>query len=210
MNSQTDDAHLDALFEKIRKDIFLDFCDSDDDCYDDEELRSLNKLNEFVFVDVQGFEASHKRFICKEFCLVDGTDIFHEIIQSPFPMTRLSTHLREQAKWITQNLHGLRYEDGDMHINELTENMFPKLLNKKILVKSHEKIKWLEYMFRFCNQISCFNFEDMNIQYNCRENYSYDSICKSHQWIREGSLPACARYNALLLQDLMKRNVNAL
>lgn len=212
MNSQTNDEHLDALFEQIKTHTFIDFSDSDDDDYGDVvdvKVKSQDKLNEYVFVDVQGFKGSHNRFICKEFCLVDESGIFHEIIQSPFPVTRLSTHLRKQVKWVTQNYHGLSYEDGDMHIIELTEKMSPKMLNKKILVKGDEKIKWLEYMFRFCGNISCLNVEDMNISYNCRENDLYDS-CEFHRWIREGSLPVCARYNALLLQDLAKKNVNAL
>lgn len=207
MNSRTD-IHLDTLFEKIKKEIFIDFSDSDDDCCD--EVTSQNKLDEYVFVDVQGFKGSHNRFICKEFCLVDGTDIYNEIIQSPFPATRLSTHLRKQAKWLTQNFHGLSYEDGDIHIIDLTQIIFPKLQNKKILVKGDEKIKWLEYMFRFYSRINCFNVEDLNIQYNHQENNSYNSICEFHRGIREGRLPACARYNAIFLQDLMKRNVNAL
>lgn len=124
-------------------------------------------------------------------------------------MIRLSSHLRKQADWLTQNFHGLNFEDGDMHTIELTEQIFPKLNNKMILVKGDEKVQWLEYMFRLCGKINCINIENLNIQYNCRENDAHN-FCEHHRWIAEGTLAVCAKNNAMILQHLAKKNVNAL
>lgn len=83
---------------------------------DQDQNQSDKILNDYVFVDVQGFKGNHNRFICKEFCLIDGVDVFHELIRSPFPLNRLSAHLRTQANWLTRNFHGLNFEDGDLHV----------------------------------------------------------------------------------------------
>lgn len=216
MNTTTtsEENYLKTLFAEIE--CSLDFIDSDDDD-DDNSINEQNPkqmIDNYVFVDVQGFKGSHNRFICKEFCLIDGAEIFHEMIQSPFPINRLSSYLRKQADWLTRYFHGLKYEDGDVHIIELTEKMFPKLQNKKILVKGEEKMHWLQYMFRFCGELDCVNIEHLNIEYIYREfdsssSSSHDS-CEFHRWITEGTLAVCARYNALLLQDLATKNVNAL
>lgn len=208
---EDDDNNVNSFFEKLECELrFVDTDDSDDNKdYNGGDDEEAQKINEYVFVDVQGFKGSHNRFICKEFCLVYGSEIFHEIVQSPFPVNRFSLHLRKQVEWTTQNFHGLNYADGDVHIIELTKKIFPKLQNKKILVKGGEKVKWLEYMFRFCGKIDCINIEDLHIEDIYRENDSYD-WCDSHRWIKEGTLAVCAKYNAMLLQDLAKRNVNAL
>lgn len=206
---------LKVLFTKIK--CSLDFNNSDsDDCDADDGAKTYSgddntekNIDNYVFIDMQGFKGHFNRFICKEFCLIDGTDIFHEMIRSPFPLNRLSIHLRKQADWVTQNYHGLNYEDGDTHIIELTERMFPKLQNKKILVKGGEKVKWLKCMFRNCGEINCTNIENFNIKYTYREMDAFDS-CEFHRWISEGTLAVCAKYNALILQDLAKRNVNVL
>lgn len=91
----------------------------------------------------------------------------------------------------------------------LTEQMFSKLNNKTIIVKGHEKVQWLEYMFRLCGPLNCINIDDLSIQYNCRENDAYH-FCEHHRWINEGSLAVCAKNNAMNLQDFVNKNVNAL
>lgn len=186
----------------------LEFIDTGFDIVDE---KIPNKCFDYVFVDLQGFKGRHNRFICKEFCLIDGSNIVHEMIQPPYPLNRLPSHLRQQIYWLTLYYHGLNYDVGDVHIVELKGKVFSQLQNKKIYVKGCEKVRWLEYMFRDCGRINCINIEDLNIDdhdHICRD---IDTSCDFHSWIKEGSLAVCARHNALMLQkkfEIYNKNIH--
>lgn len=186
-------------------DMDIDFDDSmciDVDCND--ELFH-NSYENYIFVDMQGFKSYRNRFICKEFCLIDGNDVYHAMIRSPYKFERLSSHYRRQAQWLNRNYHGLSFDGGDVHIIEMKQKIFPKVLGKTILVKGVEKVNWLQHMFRDCGEINCVNVEDLNIDHSFEYN-SYD-ICKNHRKTLTQKQYICAKTNAMMLQDIAKRNI---
>lgn len=174
---------------------------------DDDEMFH-NSIENYVFADVQGFKTHNNRFICKEFCLIDGNDIFHAIIKSPYKFERLSSYYRRQAEWLTRNYHGLPFDCGDMHIIEVKQKAFPKVWNKTILVKGDEKVNWLEHMFRDCGEINCVNVENLNLEHNFKPDSN--DICENHRESLTQKQFVCAKLNALMLQNLAKKNAYAL
>lgn len=175
--------------------------DSDDELFH-------NPYENYVFADVQGFKLSKNRFICKEFCLLDGNDTYYAIIKSPFKYEKLSSHYRRQADWLTKNHHGLLFDCGSMNIVEMKQNVFPKVWNKTFLVKGQEKVTWMRYIFRDCGEINCMNVEDLNFDRNFKPDSN--DICENHIECSSKKQYVCAKLNALLLQSWAKENPHSL
>lgn len=175
-----------------------------------DELMEINNefssCDNFVFVDVQGFKTIRNRFMCKEFCLVDGEYKYHALIKSPYSFNKMPSHYRRNAKWLTNHFHGLPYECGDIHMIELLQKTYPKLMNKTVLVKGKEKVGWLQYMYRSCGEIECVNVEDLDsYDWRLRRDEPYE-ICDFHNVLFGWKECRCAMAVALELQDIVQKN----
>lgn len=159
----------------------------------------------WVFVDIQGFKVNKNRFMCKEFCLIDGGERFHSIVKSWFSWNKLLYHYKRQAQWLNNFFHGLNYECGDMDINELTQTVYPKLVGKIVMVKGFDKIKWMKDIFRKCGDIDCRNIEDLKLDPVDQYDGKY-ALCDYHK-NRFGPVKyRCAMQSALKLQDISNKN----
>lgn len=194
---------------KMDEDILLIEAESELMDIDVEDLCE-NKCSNYVYVDVQGFRSSRNRFICKEFCLVDGEFIYHKFIKSPYSFNKLPEYYRRQANWLMKRYHGIKYEYGDTNIIEVKHDMFAEIANKTILVKGIQKISWLKYMFRDCGEIQCLNIEDLeNFDLSLIKKDPYD-VCHYHNEIFGWGNGPCAMTNALIIQDLSNKNSHIL
>lgn len=168
------------------------------------EWSDIEPQEEYVFVDIQGFKVNKNRFMCKEFCLIDGAETFHAIVKSWYPQEKLLSHYKRQIDWLAKFFHGLTYECGDMHIDELTKIVYPKLVGKTVYVKGIDKIKWMQEIFRKCGEINCKNFEDLDYEMNHEIDYV---TCKYHRvTVCKWRQHRCAMSNALKLQDISNKN----
>lgn len=166
----------------------------------------FSDCNNFVFVDIQGFKTNRNRFMCKEFCLVDGEYKYHAIVKSPYSFHKMSSHYKRNALWLIENFHGLEYESGDIHMIDLLQNTYPKLMNKMILVKGKDKVQWLQYMYRNCGEISCVNVEDLDAyDWRLRRAEPYQK-CDYHDDHYRWKDNRCAMASALELQDILRKN----
>lgn len=52
---------------------------------------------------------------------------------------QLPAFYKQQANWLTSYCHGLTFDCGDMHINDFLQATYPKLIDKTVYVKGHEK-----------------------------------------------------------------------
>lgn len=169
-----------------------------------------NKCDKFVYIDVQGFITFKNRFMCKEFCLVDGDYIFHTFVKSPYSFKKMPSHYQRKANWLTHRFHGIQYECGDINILELREKIFPEIQGKTILVKGLQKVRWLEDIFHKCGEIDCKNIEDTPCDLNLRSTEWYE-ICDYHKEIYGiWNKASCAKSTALMLQDVANNNANTL
>lgn len=154
-----------------------------------------------VYVDVQGFKTSRNRFMCKEFCLVDGDFIYHALVKSPFPFKKMVKYYQKQANWLTDNHHKIRYYDGDIHIHDMRKDVLPRLQNKTIIVKGSEKVSWVQQIFENYDGINCMNIEDFaDFEPFERNSQSFD-LCYYHSYVFTSAGGPCAKSTALMIQD---------
>lgn len=178
---------------------------------DEDQLDATTNL---VYIDIQGFPTRNNKFICKEFCLVDGEFIYHALVKSPYKFNKLPSEYKRQANWLMQNHHGLSFDCGDIPIVELIQKVFPMIQKKKVIAKGVSKVMWIQYMFRNCGPIECINIENI-VKFNIsasRQNKS--TICKFHSRSKHLQLKPCAMLYACSLQDILNehfrlRNVSA-
>lgn len=189
--------------EKTTMESAMDILEIDSPVDQMEEIE-FSDCNNFVFVDIQGFKTIQNRFMCKEFCLVDGEYKYHALVKSPYSFNKMPSRYQRNASWLTKHFHGLKYECGDIHIIELLQNTFPKLMNKTVLIKGKEKVQWIQYMYRNCGEITCVNVEDLDAyDWRLRREEPYEK-CDYHN--KGWKDYRCAMASALELQDILRKN----
>lgn len=181
----------------------IEMHDSESDM-DTDEL-TQNKYENCVFVDIQGFKTSHNRFMCKEFCLVDGKFIYHALVKSPSKFNRMSKDHQRQANWLIHNHHRIDNDCGDVHINDLKETILPKILGNIIIVKGAQKIDWLKQIFPDCQGLVGYeNAEDLeDFDWSSRPSQSFD-LCNYHKEAHGELGGPCALTTALMLAYMNK------
>lgn len=160
-------------------------------------------IKNYVIVDLLGYRNRH-RFICKEFCLIDGGFTYHTIIKNPHPFKDMSTYYKRHAEWAMRYFHGLSMECGDIHVVEMIQKMYPKLKNKKILMYNSWKIPWMRYLFRNYDEIECVCIQDTNIDMDLRMQSDY-TYCDYHK--ENGPEHSeCSLACALEMKDIVETN----
>lgn len=172
--------------------------------YDTVDFDIEEEKPDLVFVDIQGFRNTKNRFICKEFCLVSTDEKYHVIVKSPYGFEKLPSYYKRQANWLTKYFHGIAFNDGDVHLIDVLQTVYKKILGKKIIVKGAHKVIWMKYIFRNCGEIDCVNIEDLGYsQRLCKT--SKLGICYFHhkmywkEW-------RCALTTALQLQTIVEES----
>lgn len=160
--------------------------------------------NDYVFVDLQGFRAP-RRYICKEFCLIDKNYEFHAIVKSPVSFKSLNSYYQRQVNCLTRFFHGIKYDSGDVNIAEVVKTIYPKLMGKKVLVKGEDKVIWFNYIFRHCEDILCLNIENLGLDHSLHRIEPYD-ICEYHNKVYGWKEGPCALSAALKLKDILINN----
>lgn len=168
------------------------------------KLEKLDK-DSFAYVDMQGFKTYKNKFICKEFCLVDGEKKIYALVKSPYSFGKLPCNYQQQALWLTKYQHHIDYDSGNVPIVELIQTVYPLIQNKKVIVKGNEKVTWLKNMFRACGEIECVNidnFDNINIELPIKDRLS-DPMCDFHRIAHRFSYGPCAMAHAYRLQDVI-------
>lgn len=163
--------------------------------------------NSYVYVDIQGFRKP-KGLICKEFCLVDDNDFkFHAFVKPTVDFKKLSGFKKHQATYLMKHYHKIPYDFGTMDPFDLCDQMYPKLLNKIVLVEGSEKVRWLKYMFRKHGEIECIDINTLNFDTSLKKADPYD-ICDFHNSVFGWTPGSCAMGTGLLIQDLTRKNID--
>lgn len=171
----------------------------------------------YAFVDLQGFKSNTNKFIVKEIAIVTKTTTFHDIIKSaPSVFSHLDAVHQKQAKWLTYNFHGLKWNWGSITFNEMRKRIEPILSGKTVCVKGAEKIHWLEEIlglkWGLCHII---DIETLNcaLSLSIDNGSTYQKIetCNNHEaMIKSGERCChCALKNALILQNWFEQNLES-
>lgn len=165
-----------------------------------DDIQFLTTRAPIVYVDIQGFREYRHRFIVKEFCLLDDEDIFHAIVKSPYSFKTLKEYYRRQAEWVTRFCHGLTFDCGDITIDQLCEQVYPRIKDKCIIVKGPQKIQWLKYIFRKCGDIQVCDVDEVGEIPNECSGKIYD-ICNYHNELFGWKPCRCALATVLKLKE---------
>lgn len=163
----------------------------------------------YAFVDFQGFKDNSNRFVVKEFALLTKNIKLHDIIKSPVFVTLDEKH-QKQAKWLTENYHGLDWRSENISLTELRNKIQPILKKKIIYLKGEEKVKWFHHIFGHNNNTKSNSREVINLESiactinlhkkdeNIRNKFH---SCKYHHYLKNKKNPNChcAMENVLIL-----------
>lgn len=96
-------------------------------------------VDDYVFIDIQGFNTTAETFIAKEFCLIHRDYLFHTIIKSPCTLNELWNVHRHEANWVSWCEHGLKFDSGEMTLLELVQSTRKHVRGKTVIVKGAKK-----------------------------------------------------------------------
>lgn len=101
-----------------------------------------------VIMDIQCFKNNFNEFIIKEVTGIDmesGCLLFHHIAKPPFSHSLLSREKIKEINWLTNNHHGLEWEDGDIDYDTLFKIIKTNLTTTyTVLVKGCEKRQFIQ------------------------------------------------------------------
>lgn len=171
--------------------------------------------SDWAFVDFQGFKSNSNRFIVKEFAMKTKNIKFHDIVKSPKANVTaiLDEDHQRQAKWLTENYHGLDWNSGFINLNELRSIIKPILMKKIIYIKGEEKVKWLKDILNDHKINNCdiiINLETIGCTINLNKKYCTNNqqskefrICNKHLSMKNKKNPIChcSRVNISILSD---------
>lgn len=148
-----------------------------------------------AYVDVQGFVGSDGDFVPKEVAIVfDETNFKTLIIEAPYPIQQLNQKQQKSVVWLSNNHHGIRWQQGDITLSILKGMMTEYTSGKTVCVRGNTKLLWIsdncEEIFRIHNtetSKSSLSFKQL------KNMYPNIKRCNQHKgrW--------CALQNALLL-----------
>lgn len=113
----------------------------------------------FWIADFQGFQYGQRDFICREINLlnVQSGESLHTLVRIPFDCHLYNIPMRKQITWLTDNHHGLQWNDklnnNNNNMSTIKYESISEFLKKYlcydndvtaiVLVKGSEKKKWL-------------------------------------------------------------------
>lgn len=171
------------------------------------------------YADIQGFKnLSTNMFILKEFALVSNDIVMHYTIKPPYSMNKIkSSKMLYNIKWLIKYYHGLKWNDGDVSMNDLRGIIYEAFVNNHspicIFVKGIEKENWmnnfLKNTFYQEKNIVALNVEPrmhwpkMSV---LQTNYPHLQHCDEHTQHEHGIVPFCALKNAMIMKEYSDNN----
>lgn len=156
---------------------------------------------ESIFVDLQGFKDYKNNFIVKEFALAtaDYTQVF--LIKPPFPFRKLTDAEKKQVLWLGRN-RGIYWGEGLIGYKEFQQFIKSHLVNKTLIVKGLEKVKWVEKLCPSCTVKDIGDKEIPNLKKII--SYYYTNQCSKYNCLTHNDY--CALKNVLCLKKWCLEN----
>lgn len=167
------------------------------------ELDNSTRKNNFAFLDIEGFITQNDVFILKEICFIDNDYKFHTLVKSPHSIFKLSEKDRSFINYTTLKYNGLRYNDGQMHINDVIHQLYPKFKDKIVLVRNWLKVNRLKHIFRRCGDFDCDDITNQGVRM-FRYDIEMREPCVYHRKSKSGAHYQCALRAVEQMQELSK------
>lgn len=160
-------------------------------------------MSDVIFVDIQGFKDKANNFIIKEMSLATTEYTQSFLVKPPYAFSKLNPEERRQVTWIEKHRHIL-WSEGFIDYQEFHRMVKSWLLNKLILVKGEEKVKWVYKLTQECKvldigQRGCPKLERLH-EFFCKDKLIYN--CAHH-------IECCALKNVLCMKKwYFENNMN--
>lgn len=158
-------------------------------------------MQDYIFVDLQGFKWSNNEFIIKEFALATNefTQVF--LVKPPYPFSRLSPHENRHVTWLEKN-YGILWREGFIDHREFKRIIVNYLKDKTIFVKGTEKVQWVKHLSPSSTVLDL----DENQQYSFR--HLYEKYCiKSDVYNCVHHKKMCALKNVICIKKCYSDNI---
>lgn len=135
--------------------------------------------SDIIIVDIQGFRDMNNDFIVKELAI--ATDKYTQtfLIKPPYSFHSLSNFEKKQTIWL-EKTRGIRWSEGYIDYREFKRIIVLYLINKKILTKGLEKLKWIKDLCAKCKVVDigekgCPNLLKLHHEY-CKPHINFNCI----------------------------------
>lgn len=158
---------------------------------------------DYVFIDFVEFHIDGTLHVCKEFCLIDGDFITHNIIQSS-DFENFCVNDQESILWEASNKNGLSYNSGDIDLEHVLQSTYKRINKRKVVVENRYKAEYIKVLFHPYCQFECIILEDLGFELDYDER---PEICSHHVVHNAYSHCECASSMAKYLRNITKNNV---
>lgn len=155
-------------------------------------------------VDVLGFRDSTDKFMIKEVAVVslNKEHITHWIATAPHSFSDLPIKIQVHNNWITSNVHGIEWFEGDIPYRQLHANLRDLARTaRQIFVRGAEETRLIQ-------SITTRHIENLE-DYNCPSTYHLpkrDIFCCYHGSLHRGT-HNCALNNAYRIKAWVNKNI---
>lgn len=158
-------------------------------------------MQDYIFVDLQGFKWSNNEFIIKEFALATNeyTQVF--LVKPPYSFSRLSPNEKRHITWVEKNC-GILWREGFIDYREFQRIIVNYLKDKKIFVKGLEKVQWVKHLSPGSTVLDL----DERQQYSFRQLYEKYCI-KSDAYNCVHHKKYCALKNVICIKNWYSDNI---
>lgn len=166
-------------------------------------LHIYHAVMDFI-VDVLGFRDSAAKFMIKEVAVVSLNNeyIAHWISSAPHSFSDLPIKTQVHNNWITSNIHGIEWFEGDIPYRQLHANLRELARTaRQIFVRGVEEAHLIQ-------NITTRHVENLE-SFNCPSTYNLpkrDIFCCYHGALHKG-LYKCALNNAYRLKSWVNKNL---
>lgn len=169
----------------------------------------FNIRNEYVFVDLIGFETSTCGFTPKEICLIDGNYKYHKVIKPLYSFDYLTPHCRESVLFDISQFCGIPWAAGDITYIDVIKKNSKRLANRTVILENDDKMENLIDMFLYTDVetdgIEYVSFKELGIDLNFDGPYK---ICSNHSAHNGYPQSQCALSTASQLAKFVDNNLD--
>lgn len=100
-------------------------------------------MGEEAVIDFHGFRDNNNRFIVKELAIVGDSFQTQVLFKPPYDQNVLNAKMQRNTRWLTRNVHGIKWEEGGVPYDEEIIRTLCRPFNI-IYTKGLEKVNFLQ------------------------------------------------------------------
>ena len=153
-------------------------------------------------IDIQGFKKMYNEFVVKELAIVSLEDDIQPsvfLFAPPHDWNLLNSRYKCENKWLTENYHGMNWQDGKILYDELEDILKSTVRGaSQVWIKGLEKRNFLKIFLPNVKNIETVGCPALN-----KLHKTLDSRCSNHNF-QKCFNSNCAARNAIVLKKWLR------